>query len=124
MDTASRVNENKISYAASLLLCGEYAGVDAASGAEIVGDVSGSGFAGLLQGFGVGKVAVHHIVKLVDAADRHTSATLYETRSLTEFLVVRTKYDRDAVDGSLIDVVYPGAETSAYIRHIGVAVEA
>lgn len=124
MDTASRVNENKISYAASLLLCGEYAGVDATGGAEIVGDISGGGFAGLLQDFGVGEVAVHHIVKLVDAADRHSAATLYQTRSFTEFLVVRTKHNRDAVDGSLIDVVYSGAETSAYIRHIGVAVEA
>ena len=78
----------------------------------------------LSKQFGIGCKLIHTSGKVVVAIDFDAAAILLQLLCLAESLVVRTEEDRHTPDGCLYDIVYAHAESTAYIRHLSIAIDA
>ena len=97
--------------------------VDAVGGTRVGVDVVAGGAACLLQGVVVAEQAVEDSMALLCIVYSKSSTTLLEFESLAELLVTWAKDDWNAVDSSLRNIVYAGAETSTHIGHVAIAIK-
>ncbi len=92
-------------------------------GAYAAADVVAGGGAGGAAGIAVGEQARGQGGEVVAAGDLKGAAGGDEVGGFLEFMVPGAEYDRDAVYGGFVDIVYAGAESTAYKGHVGQAVE-
>lgn len=96
--------------------------VDFAGGAEVALDVAGGGSSRFCKVGAVGEEAVGKRGVALFVADAECSALCYQVSRLFEFAIVGSENHRNAIYGSLVDVVDAHSEASAYVGCVGIAI--
>lgn len=96
--------------------------IDARGGASVTGDVVACSIAGSRAGNGVAQELVEDIVALLRSTNGKTSTAGVQLYCLAELLVLGTENHRDAIDGSLGNIVDAAAKSTTNVGNRAITI--